>query len=240
MPYAPPTTSVGLIVDWGNLALVALPFLTCLGVSGLVGIGLFRVAAESGVPHRRERCLRCRFVESLRRSGTCHEVCAVNHFPQLPAVLFVATATFALLFVFFPKLTYEFVLPFQVSPPDLADILLGLLAAANLGGSIVLAAYLLQDRAASRELFNRVSAAGGIVGIALGVAGPLPLRGAAVVLTPVALGCLLVGLGMEYRARLGRPAIGLKTVGAATLPLFLILLTATARLVELFLNARPV
>ncbi|MCI4350247.1 MAG: hypothetical protein L3K15_01865 [Thermoplasmata archaeon] len=231
---------MGLVVDWGNLGVVALPFLTCLSVSGLLGIGLYRVAAASGVPHRRERCVRCRFVESLRRSGTCHEVCAVNHFPQLPAVLFVATGTFSLLLLFFPTITYEYVLPFQVSPPDLGGILLGLLAAANLGGSIVLAAYLLQDRAASRELFNRVSAGGALIGIVLGVAGPPPLRMAAVVLTPVALGSLLVGLGLEYRARSGRPAVGMRTVGAATLPLFLILLTASARLVELLINARPI
>jgi hypothetical protein len=231
---------VGLVVDWANLGLVALPFLTCLGVSGLIAIGLYRVAADSGVPHRRERCLRCQFVETLRRSGTCHEACAVNHLPQLPAILFVATGTFSLLFLFFPKVAYEFVLPFELTPPTLGGILLGLLVAANLGGSVVLAAYMLQDRASTREMFNRVTALGALLGVLVGVAGPEPLRGAAIVLTPVALAALLFGLGLEYRARTGRPSVGLRSVGAATVPLFLMLLVATARLVELLLSARPV
>ncbi|MCI4319406.1 MAG: hypothetical protein L3J87_02110 [Thermoplasmata archaeon] len=229
-----------LVVDWENLAFVALPFLTCLGISGLLAIGLYRVAAVSGVPHRRERCLRCRFVEALHRSGTCHEPCAVNQVPQLPAVLFVATCTFALLFLFFPTVSFEYVIPFEFSPPDLGAVLLGFLAAANFGGSVVLAAYLLQDRAVSREMFNRVAAFGAVLGILLGLAGPAWVRGPAIVLTPVALAALLLGVGLEYRARLGRPAVGLRAVGAATLPLFLLILVASARLVQLLLYARPI
>jgi hypothetical protein len=231
---------VVLVLDWENLAYVALPFLTCLGISGLLAIGLYRVAAASGVPHRRERCLRCRFVDTLRSTGTCHEPCAVNHLPQLPAVLFVATTTFALLFLFFPTVSYEYVLPFEFSPPDLAGVLLGFLAAANFGGSVVLAAYLLQDRARSREMFNRVAASGAVLGILLGIAGPGWARGPALVLTPVALAALLLGVGLEYRARVGRPAVGLRAVGAATVPLFLLILVASARLIQLILFARPI
>ncbi|HZY70687.1 MAG TPA: hypothetical protein VFF67_06905 [Thermoplasmata archaeon] len=224
---------MALVADWGNLAIVALPVITSLGVSGLLAILLYRVGVATGVPHRRERCLRCVFASALHSSGTCDERCAVNELPRIPALLLWVTGTFALLFLLFPSTAFAYVLPLELRSPALFPTLAGFLGAANLGGMIVLAAYLLQDRAWSRELFNRVGAGGSIVGLLLGFVSGGMIRSVTLWFTPAALTVLLVGLGLEYRARSGRPTMGLRAIGTATAPLFLTLVVGAVRIVQI-------
>lgn len=229
---------MALVADWGNLAIVALPFLTSLGVSGLLATVLYREAARTGVPHRRERCFRCAFASALHSSGTCDERCAVNEMPRIPALLLWVTGTFALLFLLFPATAFAYVLPIELRSPGLFATLAGFLGAANMGGTIVLAAYLLQDRAWSRELFNRIGAGGSIVGLLLGVVSAGFVRSVSLWMTPAALTVLLVGVGLEFRARTGRPTMGLRSIGAATAPLFLTLVVGAVRIVQIVALAR--
>jgi hypothetical protein len=232
--YSP---GVGLGVDWLNLWVVGLPFLTCACASGALAVLLYRTALASGLPHRRDTCARCVFESALRRTGTCAQACAVNAIPTLPLVLFSFTSTFALLFLFYPSLALEYVLPSVPAPSPLAQIVRDLLVATNVGASVVLAGYFVQDTARSRELFSRTAAAGALAGLVAGSTLPGAWGATAALLTPVALLVLLIALALEHRAVRGEPTLGLRAIGLATAPLFLIGIAALARIAQIVSEA---
>ena len=223
---------MGLVLEWNNLRLVLLPFLGALTVAALLAIPLRRAAERSGMPRLREPCIGCRAEAGLLRRGYCSESCAVNGGPGLPLLVFVATATTALFALLDPADFTGFVLPFGLNGPGILDLTVGLLIGVNAAAALLLAAYFLQDRPEHRALFLRGAivvslGALAVTGLTTGTLSPwLALA------TPLALTAVILSAGVEWRARHGRPAFGLRTVGVATGPLFLVMLFALVRIVQ--------
>lgn len=223
---------MGLVLLWSHLGGVALPFLIALTAACLLAWGLQRVAETTGLPRLRERCIGCRAESNLLATGRCPEPCAVNDGPTLPLLVFVGSATTAVFAAADPADFRLYVLPYGLTGPGIPDLLLALLVGANALAGVLLAAFFVQDRRDHQELFARGSAIlalGALVGLGLsdGPAGPwVDLA------VPVALTALLLGVAIEWRARHGRPAFGLRTIGFAAAPLFLVALLATIHLVQ--------
>lgn len=233
-----------LLLDWANLWSVALPFFICISVAAIFTVFLWRAAWKSGLPHRREPCATCYFEDKLIRQGTCRESCAVNVLPTLPLLLFLFTCSFALFFIFFPSLVLQYLLPGTGSSPgsvnpQLLDASIALVAGANGGAAVLLAGYFVQDKAWHREFFFRISAAGTISGIVLGLVVPGPIGTYAIDATPFALGAVLLGAGLEHRAIAGRPVLGMKALGASTVPLFLVAVVVMFRIFFVLSAAYP-
>jgi hypothetical protein len=214
-----------IVIDWGNLWLVALPVLTSASIAGIFSIFLWRSALK-GLPYRREDCEECVYGEELLEKGYCTEPCAVNMIPTLPLVLFIFTATLSILAVFYPSVVYTYLIPFVSSNTTLA--LYGMLTASCLMSSILLAGYLLQERALDREAFTRVAIVGTLGAIALA-----PFFQVAAILVPTGLFLVLVALGIEVRARRGKNLLGMTSIGFATLPLFVITLIGLMRILQI-------
>jgi hypothetical protein len=156
----------------------------------------------------------------------------VNAGPGIPLTLFVACSTFALFALLAPSAFVEFVLPFGLTGPGVEELLVGGLVGANAGAALLMAAYLLQDLPIHREGLRRGSLVVALGSLGLtGLATVGPLRWVTL-LTPLALGGLVLSAAVEWRARTGRPAFGLKAVGIATAPLFLGVLLAMVRIVQ--------
>lgn len=238
---------MGVVIVWANLWLVGLPFLLCACVGGIFSVFLWRAAWKSGMPHRREPCATCVFEKALIKQGYCKESCAVNTIPMLPLVLFLATCTFALLFLFFPSVVFTYLLP-STSPnpttsvPEWQQSIRTVVAAANGAAAVLLGAYFVQDTAWHRELFLRVAAAGSLAGIVIGVTAPGPVGQVALEVTPFALLAVLLSAALESRARWGRPVLGLRALGISTTPLFIVTLVGIARILSVLsaANARGI
>jgi hypothetical protein len=234
---AGPRNTVTLIYDWGNLGSVAFPFLLAITVSGILALALRRAAIRSGLPRAREPCARCRFEKGLLKRGTCERQCAVNDLPSLPLLLFIACTTFAILAAFYPSIVLTYVLPFTNPASGIPEVLLGVMLVASATASIAIAAYFAQDLPGHRELLIRGAVAGTLVGVLLSVLGNDMAGQVGAVLAPLSLGVLVIGLALEWRARLGRPALGLRAIGAAAIPLFLIAIMASVRIGEVLYYA---
>ena len=233
--YATPRRAgpVGLVLLWSNLGTVLLPFLAAITVASLLALPLQRAAERSGLPRARERCVHCRGEPVLLRTGHCPEACAVNRVPTLPLLLFVATTTVALFAFGDPGAFRLFVLPLGMTGPGVADLLAAGLVGANAGAAVLLAGYFLQDLPDHRLHFGE-----GAILLALGLlaasatAGGFLERWIALAL-PISLLAVLLALGIDWRARHGRPAFGLRALGVATAPLFLVSVFAAVRIVQI-------
>lgn len=222
-----------LLVTWSNLALVTLPFVLAIGVSVGLAFLLRRAARESGLPRARETCVDCAHEAGLVEAGACEQRCAVNELPALPLALFVGCSTFAILAIVFPAVVLTYVLPFWAPTSTTTEVLLILLIASSVGGAVALALYCLQDLPEQRELLLRGSM---VVAIAALAAALLTSGGALSVaegLGAAALAVILVAAAVDRRARLGRPTLGLRTMGVAVVPLLLVSTLAVVRIVEI-------
>jgi hypothetical protein len=227
---------MGLTLAWGNLEGVALPFMLCACVSGILTVFLWRAAWESGMPHRREPCATCVFEGKLIKTGTCRESCAVNIIPTLPLMLFLFTCTFALFFVFFTPIVESSLFP-PIWSPDLSGAVAALVAASNGGAAVLLAAYFAQDTAWHRELFLRIGAAGSLAALVVGVMNPEGVGSIALSLAPLGLFAVLLSAALEHRARWGRPVLGLRSMGFSTTPLFVISLIGLLKILWVLSSA---
>ncbi|MCI4369149.1 MAG: hypothetical protein L3K09_06275 [Thermoplasmata archaeon] len=225
---------MGLVVEWGNLGSVALPFFIALTGSAVLALLLRNASDVSGLPRSRERCVGCRFESALVRDGLCRQTCTVNELPTLPIVLFLSTGTVAILCLFFPQVMIAFVLPFAIGSRATPQILLALLGVANTGACALIAGYFVQDLPKHRELFGFIAVFGTLLGLLVGFTVPGPVGLWARSLTPLALGLTLLFSAVEHRARMGRPTFGLRALGASVVPLFLVFLLATVRMAEIF------
>jgi hypothetical protein len=223
---------VPFVLLWSNLGQVALPFSIALTVAAVLALPLRRAAERSGLPRGRERCVGCVAEPGLLRQGYCVERCAVNRGPGLPMVLFVATATLALFALFDPAGFARAVLPFDLTGPGIAATVAAMLIGANAGAALLLAAFFLQDLPVHRKLFLEGSLAAALFGLILPTVGPGSAMGRTDLLTPLALGAVLLVGAVEVRARVGRPAFGWRAVGLAIAPLILVGAFAAVRLVE--------
>jgi hypothetical protein len=223
---------VSLVFDWANLGDVALPCLVSITGAAFLATFLRRAAEQSRLPRSRERCIRCRFESQLEEFGDCQEACAVNVLPTLPLVLFVAVSALAALTFFFPATVRTYILPFDYPDPAYAAILLDVVLVATLSAALVLAAYFVQDLPYHRDLFTLGAAAAALAGLFVGTTGSGVAPTDAAILVPIALTAVLLGLAAEARARRGRPAFGLRSLGAATAPLFLVTVLAFGRIAE--------
>lgn len=223
---------------WQNLWTLALPFFICISTAAFFTVLLWRVAWKSGLPHRREPCATCVFEPGLLTRGTCREVCAVNVIPTLPLLLFLFTASFALLFLFFPSLVFSYLFPGDVSG-NWANAAFVVVAGSNAGAAILLTGYFVQDKAWHRELFFRVAVAGSLVAIVTGLVAPAWLGSFAETLVPVGLVSVLLSASLEHRAQWGRPVLGMRALGMSTLPLFLVAFVAMARILFVLSAAYP-
>jgi hypothetical protein len=189
----------------------------------------------------REQCVDCEEEAELLETGQCSQSCAVNQVPTLPLVLFFFSVTFAVVALFYSAMVYTYILPVQLSSdvananhialasnPILYDALYGLLVASCVVSAAVLAAYLMQDKPLYREVMSR----GAVVGV-LASLFMAPFLSTAMILVPVGLFILLVSVGMELRARKGRPLVQLNTLAIGTIPLFVISIAALLKIIEM-------
>ncbi|MDE1819451.1 MAG: hypothetical protein KGJ23_00435 [Euryarchaeota archaeon] len=229
-----------LVLQWSNLWDIAVPFFICISLATIFTVFLWRVAWKSGLPHRREPCASCVFERELIKNGECHKVCAVNVIPTLPLLLFLFDCSFGLFFLLFPALVMQFLFPAGFDQ-TWSEAVIAALGATSGGAAILLVGYFVQDKAWHRELFFRIAAAGTTTGLLLAVLVPTPIDGWAVGsfalnATPFGMVAVMLTAGIEHRARWGRPVLGLRALGATTLPLFFVALVACARILFI-LNA---
>jgi hypothetical protein len=215
----------GLVVVWANLWAVALPVMTSISVAGIFSVFLWRITRK-GLPYRREECEDCVFEKDMRLKGYCTEPCAVNQIPTLPLLLFAFITTLSVLAVFYPVVVNTYVLPYVSS--QLSLVVYGFLTATCLMSSVLLACYLLQERAVEREVVSRIAIVGTLAAIVL-----TPFLQVAAVFVPTCLFLMLVGIGIELQARKGKNLLGLRTIGFATLPLFVITLIGLLRVLQI-------
>lgn len=224
---------MALLFDWGNLGRVALPFFLSITIGAVLALFLRRAADQSLLPRARERCVRCRYEDGQIARGRCDEACAVNAMPTLPLVLFVAVSSLAALTFLYPGVVRTYVLPFEFSTPGMPDILLDLVLVTNVAAAVALAAFFVQDLPYHRDLFNLGAVVTALAGLVAATTVPGAWAGDVAAAVPVALAALLLGTAAELRARRGRPAYGLRALGAATAPLFLVTILALGRIVEI-------
>lgn len=224
---------MGLYLDWGNLVTVSFPFIVSVTAAGILAIALRHLSDTEGLPTARERCVGCRFESKLIRSGECRLDCAVNALPSLPLVLFVVTTSFALLALAFPSMLLTYVLPTGRYAPATPAILVGIVFTANGAASLATAGYFVQSSRRYRRTFLQGLIVAVLLGLVVGSATTGGARALATALTPFALGSLLVGLAIEHRARMGRPALGLKALGASTVPFFIVTVLSLVRIYEI-------
>ena len=222
-----------LVVDWSNLGLVAFPFLLSITTATLLALLLRRAAELSGLPRSREVCVGCVHEPALLRDGYCRQNCVINSLPSTPLVLFIGSATFALLTAFFPDVVLTYILPFGFTNSEIPGILEGLLLVSAGGASVTIAGYFAQDLAAHRELLNRVALLIALAGLIVGAGTSGAVSQTAETLVPLGLGMLLVGLAIEWRARRGRPTLGLRALGFSATPLFVIAVLALIRIAQI-------
>jgi hypothetical protein len=121
----------------------------------------------------------------------------------------------------------SYVLPFEAGP-NLFAFFYTIIAAGTVASSVLLAGYLVQERAGDRTMLLRVTALGTLAGIMAS-----PFQPTVATLVPVGILALLVGLGIELKARRGNPLLGIRSLGVAMLPLFALSLIGFVRIFEI-------
>jgi len=224
---------VAVYADWANLGNVAVPFLVSTTVAALLTLGLWYLARRSGLPRAREPCATCVNERELLRTGHCSDrACAVNSLPLLPLSLFACSAMVAVLSVGWPGTMTTYILPSGLRPGSFSIVLLYLVLIASAGSSLAIAAYFLQDQRLTRHGFLLAAGGTGVFAVFLALlAGPVGLVASG--LSTLALTAVLIAMGIEHRARLGRPLLGLRSVGVAALPLFLVTFLASIRIFQI-------
>lgn len=216
---------MGIVVVWSNLWVVALPFLISASCAGIITIFLWK-SSWRGIQHHRAACVTCDSEGNLEAAGTCQEAYALEYVPGLLLLLFFM-ATFAILTLFFPQIILNFVLPFEAAP-NAFTFYYAVIIAGTVAGTALLAGYLVQELSTDRTIFLRATALG-----TLGAVVVSPIEPVAAGLVPIGLLLLLLGVGIELRARTGRPLLGLRSLGLAVLPLFVLTLLGLLRIFEL-------
>jgi hypothetical protein len=145
----------------------------------------------------------------------------------------VVSATFVAMAIAFPTVLMDYVVPGSFVGAATQELLLGTLLVAFAGGALAVAAFCVQDRGRERRMLLRVAIGMTLVGLGLGAAIGGTMGAIAAEVTPLGLGAVLIGIAVEHRARMGRPAIGVRGLGAATLPMFWLGGLALVRIVEL-------
>jgi hypothetical protein len=224
---------MGLAIDVANLLLVAGPFAVAILAAGLLALLLQRSVENSPRSSVRERCVGCRFEGDLVEDDACYQRCGVNELPSLALVVFVVSATFVALAIGFPEVLVDFVVPTSFVGAATQQLLLGTLLVAFTGGALAVAAYCVQDRGPERRMMLRVAIAMSLIGLGVGAAVGGTAGTIAIEVTPIGLAAVLIGVAVEHRARMGRPAIGVRGLGAATLPMFWLGGLALLRIYEL-------
>ena len=215
----------GIILVWANLWVVALPFLTNGCIAGVFTVFLSRVSRR--LTHHRLVCTHCEFEDALIARGACQESCAVNSVPSLPLLLFFFSFEFALLSLLYPAIASAYIFPESISA-FWSGLLQGLMLTTTVAATVVLGVYLVQQETRARTWMLRGTLVGtmGVIFISSFYAG-------VAVLVPIGLFALLLSLGVELRARQGRPLLGLRAIGVATLPRFLLVLIGMLRVYDI-------
>lgn len=213
---------MGLVLDWSNLDFVVLPFLLALTAAAFLALPLRRALERSRLPRAREPCVGCSAEGRLLRTGRCPEPCVVNTLGSFALALFVATTCLALFAYVDPVDLARFVDPigWQFGPP--AEALLALVVGGNAAAAVLVAAYLLQDLPVHRDGLLRGSATVSLGLMAVATLAPPALGRWVDLLLPLSLAGIVLGVGIEWRARHGRPAFGLRSLAVALLPLFVV------------------
>ncbi len=214
-----------LVLDWGNLWVVALPFLTSACIAGIFTVLVSRVSRN--ITHHRLLCAQCVFEDELIANGKCEQNCAVNNIPSLPMLLFFFSTEFALLALFYPSIIQTYILPAVLSQNEMA-FLGSLLLVSTTTAAVMLGVYLVQEKGKVRSLLLRVTILGTLGAILVASFEP-----SAAIYVPVGLFALVLILGVELRARYQLPLLGLRSVGAATLPLFVVTLIGIIHIYEI-------
>jgi hypothetical protein len=223
---------VTLVLLWANLGPLLLPAMIAITASAILAIPLRRAAERSGLPRVREPCFGCVAEGFLVRNGYCPEVCTVNSATSVGLLLFVATAATATFALLDPGDFVRRVLPFSSGSPGLSNFLLDAVVGTNAAAALLIGAYFGQDRSIDRRHWLEGSAVAALGLMTIGEALPGPALPWVDLLLPLSLGALLLGVAVEWRARHGRPAFGLRTLAVAAAPLFLLTILATIRIVQ--------
>jgi hypothetical protein len=223
---------MGLVLLWANLGEVLLPALVAVTVAAFLAMSLRRVADHSGLPRIREACVGCVAERSLLEQGFCRERCAINSAAPTGLLLFVGTATTAIFAYLDPSAFLRLVLPATPGQPALVGELLDLVVGTNAGAALLVAAFFWQDIPAYRHGLLEGSAALALGLMTVGQAMPGAAARWVSLMLPLSLAAIVLGVGIEWRARHGRPTFGLRTLGLAAAPLFLLTALAGMRIAQ--------
>lgn len=214
-----------LVIDWGNLWVVALPFLISASLSATFTILLWKASRK--LIHHRLTCVNCIYEGALIRTHHCEEACAVNNIPSLPLLLFFFSAVFSMMALFFPDILNTYVLPLPTS-----QVLLGfsysVVAIVSTGATVLVGVYLIQQWAPSRLLFLRIALVGTLFAILVSSSYDFAAE-----FVPIGLFAIALGMGVELRAQRGIPLLGMRALGLATLPLFVMALIGIVRIFQI-------
>ncbi|HTT26729.1 MAG TPA: hypothetical protein VMH90_07210 [Thermoplasmata archaeon] len=226
---------MGLVLEWANLGEILLPVLIAVTTAAFLALPLRRAAEQSGLPRIREPCRGCAAEPFLLERGYCREVCTVNSAAPVGLLLFVGTATTAIFAYLDPADFLRLVLPATPGMPAGATLLLDTVVASNAAASLLVGAFFGQDLPAYRRGLLEGSAALALGLMTVGEAMPTPAFRWVELLLPLSLSAVVLGVAVEWRARYGRPAFGLRTLAVAALPMFLVSVLASARIVQILI-----
>lgn len=207
-----------LVVVWRNLLTVGTVLLPSL---------LLTLLLVSLVYHG------ARGKRDLPAPGPGRELAFVDVFPPEVALAVMGALTALAMFVLFDSTQFSaYVLPYGLTPLQTSLVLTGLFVSVAVGASLI-AAYLLQVRIRLRDRFLRVTLVASVLGlIASAAAGAAPAV-ALLALFPMALVLTLLAVTLERGVRPWRMPFGVRTLGLAALPLYLVAVTGFVRLVQL-------
>lgn len=207
-----------LVAVWGNLLKVG---------SVLLPAFLLTVLLVSLVYHG------VRSKSEPRISGTGAAADFVEAFPPEVALGVMGALTTLAMFVVFDSAQFSaYVLPYGLSPLQASLILTGLFVSVAVGASLV-AAYLLQVHARLRDRFVRVALLASVLGLIASAAFGATPDSALLALFPMALVLTLLAVTLARDVHPPRICFGIRTLGVAILPLYLVAVTGLVRLVQL-------
>jgi hypothetical protein len=224
---------MGLVLLWANLGQILLPALVALTVAAFLAMPLRRAAERSGLPRVREPCVGCVAESYLLEHGYCRERCAVNSASSVGVLLFVGTTSTAIFAYLDPADFVRLVLPTSPGATAVPGLLLDLVVGSNAGAALLVGAYFSQDLPGFRRGLLEGSATVSLGLMTIGEALPGPGLHWVSLLLPLSLAAIVLGVGVEWRARHGRPAFGFRTLGLAAAPLFLLAALATIRIIQI-------
>lgn len=227
---------MGLVLLWANLGEILLPTLIAVTAAAFLALPLRRAAEGSGLPRIREACVGCVAERFLLENGYCRETCAVNSAGSVGLLLFVGTAATAIFAYLDPTDFLTFVLPSSPGRPEVPALLLDVVVASNAGAALLVGAFFWQDLPVYRRGLLEGSAALALGLMTVGEALPGPAVRWVQLLLPLSLAAIVLGVGVEWRARHGRPAFGLRTLGLAAAPMFLLTGLAALRISQVLVT----